>query len=162
MKVTLKSFVLLVAFSWSCLSTKTISVVPLLALKPHWLSGKWCSATAAGTSQLRRTLASRLIQNLPRGEFCCHGRLKWDPTADKNEHSAKWVQQYSLLYSKEDNVPLNFEDHICKFPPLTELDEKPTLKDPFRAIDRLSLEKATWSLSISVEILRDFKSPLFP
>ena len=40
--------------TWSCLTTKTMSVVPLFDLKPHWLSGRWSSATA-GTSLLSRT-----------------------------------------------------------------------------------------------------------
>ena len=31
-------------FSWSCLRTKTMSVVPRFALKPHWVSGRWSSA----------------------------------------------------------------------------------------------------------------------
>ena len=38
---------------------KTMLLVPLLALKPHWFSGSWCSATA-GTSPLRCTLGSIL------------------------------------------------------------------------------------------------------
>ena len=43
-------------FSWSCLRTNTISVVLLLALKPHYISGRWLSAIP-GTSLFRSTLA---------------------------------------------------------------------------------------------------------
>lgn len=31
-------------FSWSCLRTNTISVVPLLALASHWVTDRWSSA----------------------------------------------------------------------------------------------------------------------
>ena len=31
-------------FSWSCLRMNTMSMVPILALNPHWVSGRWSSA----------------------------------------------------------------------------------------------------------------------
>ena len=43
-------------FSWSCLKTNTMSVVPRFALKPHWLSGRWSSAMV-GVSLLSRIRA---------------------------------------------------------------------------------------------------------
>ena len=43
-------------FSWSCLRTKTMSVVPRFALKPHWVSGSWSSAMI-DTSLFRSTRA---------------------------------------------------------------------------------------------------------
>ena len=43
-------------FIWSCLRTNTMSVVPLLAPNPHWVSGRWSSAMV-GTNLFRSTRA---------------------------------------------------------------------------------------------------------
>ena len=43
-------------FSWSCLRMNTISVVLLLVLNSHWVSGRWSSAMV-GTNLFRSTWA---------------------------------------------------------------------------------------------------------
>ena len=46
-------------FSWSCLKMNTMSAVPLLALNPHWVSGRWFSAMV-GTN-LFRSIRARIF-----------------------------------------------------------------------------------------------------
>ena len=43
-------------FSWSCLRTNTMTIVPLLALNAYWVSGRW-SSVMVGTNLFRSTQA---------------------------------------------------------------------------------------------------------
>ena len=88
--------------------------------------------------------------------------LEGHAITDTNEQLARWVEHYSLLYSKEDMMPLDFGNHLPNLPQMAELDEKPTLKELSDAIDHLSPGKAPGSDNIPAEILHDLKGPLLP
>ena len=59
MKTTKRPMFCSLHFSWICRSTKIMSVVPLFARKPHWLSGVK-SSMMEGMSLFRRMRASTL------------------------------------------------------------------------------------------------------
>ena len=79
---------------------------------------------------------------------------------DKGKQMERWVEHYSELYSRQNQVTDDTLDAIESLPLMAELDEKPTLAELKKAIESLSTGKAPGKDGIPPEIIKCGNSAL--
>jgi hypothetical protein len=80
---------------------------------------------------------------------------------DKGKQMERWVEYYSELYSRENNVTNNALNAIENLPCLTKLDEKPTETELKLALEKLTTGKAPGKDGIPAEVIKCGGSVLF-
>ena len=81
---------------------------------------------------------------------------------NRDEQLGRWVQHFSLLYSKQNIVTDAALKHMESLPTMDDLDSEPTIEELSKAITEMASWKAPDSDAIPADLLRQCKSCLLP
>ena len=78
------------------------------------------------------------------------------------EKLGRWVQHFSLLYSKQNNVTDAALKHRENLPKMNDLDTEPTIEELSKVITEMSSLKAPGSDGIQADLFNHCRSCLLP